>query len=151
MASKLDAMSGSSGKDDLVPLTPMQHDPYKAKASDFPVKTVEAGTGQSGAHGKAEGQDQLATQSEYQMSPRCLEDGGAGSSGAGTPTSWESGGRAAKIAANFPISTNSEVRGTAVSIAERVNFKTGMVEADGYSATRVKETPEKKVSIPSGR
>lgn len=146
--------SDGGSKDDLVPLTPMQHDPYRAKPSDFPVKEVAEATGQSGAHGTAEGQDMLASLSENQCSPRHIEDGGPGSSGAGTPTSWESGGRAARIASNFPITRNTgeaNQQGGETSIAERVNLSTGMVEAEGYKATRVKETPEKKVHIPSGR
>ena len=146
--SKLDAQPGMSGKDELVPLTPMQHDPYKVKGSDFPVSGVDAATGQSGAQGKAEGQDMLAAQSENQCGPRFLEDGGPGPKGSGTPTGWESGGRSAKIAAAFPVKTASGEAGTSVSMAESVDLKTGMISAKGYSATRVGETPEQKVSIP---
>lgn len=146
--------SDGGGKDELVPLTPMQHDPYKAKGSDFPVTSVAAATGQSGAHGKAEGMDMLASQSVNQCGPRHIEDSGPGAKGSGTPTSWESGGRAAGVKSAFPIRTNdgeATQEGGEVAISESVNLHTGMVEAKGYGSTRVKETPEKKVSIPSGR
>ncbi len=146
--------SNGGNKDDLVPLTPMQHDPYKAKPSDWPVKDVDDWTGQSGPHGKAEGQDTLASLSMNQCGPRHVEDSGPGPKGSGTPTSWESGGRAATVAANFPIATNkgeANMEGGEIAIAEEVNLKTGYIEAKGYGATRVKEVPEKKVKIPSGR
>jgi hypothetical protein len=148
-----DSDNGSE-KDNLVPLQPMQHDPYRAKPEDFPVKDVDDATGQSGAHGTAEGQDTLASLSENQCGPRHIEDGGPGSSGAGTPTSWESGGRAARVASNFPVTRNTgeaNQQGGEISIAESVNLKTGLIEAAGYKPTRMKETEEKRVSIPAGR
>lgn len=146
--------SDGGGHDDLVPLTPMQHDPYRAKASDFPVGAVDAATGQGGAHGKAEGMDMLASQSENQCGPRHLEDSGPGPKGSGTPTGWESGGRSAKIASAFPIRTSggeAMAEGGEIAIAEFVDLKTGMIGAKGYGSTRVKEVQEKKVSIPAGR
>ena len=142
-------------KNELEPQTPHQVDTYHVKGSDFPVSNVAAATGQSGAHGTAEGANALAAQSENQCGPRHIEDGGPGSKGSGTPTTWESGGRSAKVSSAFPIKKNSgesESGGTSsVGASESVNLSTGLVEAKGYSSTRVKETPEKKVSIPSGR
>jgi hypothetical protein len=146
--------SDGGGKDDLVPMTPMQFDPYKTKGSDFPVADVDDATGQSGAHGTAEGTDMLASQSENQCGPRHLEDGGPGPKGSGSPTSWESGGRSGKIASAFPVRVNkgeANQEGGEISIPESVNLATGMIEAKGYSQTRVKEVPEGKASIPSGR
>jgi hypothetical protein len=146
--------SDGGGKDDLVPLTPMQHDPYKAKGTDWPVADVDEATGQGGAHGTAEGANMLASYSENQCGPRHIEDGGPGSSGAGTPSDWNSGGRAARVASNFPIKTNkgeANQVGGEISIPESINLATGMIEAKGYKQTRVKEVPEALVSIPSGR
>jgi|HubBroStandDraft_1064217.scaffolds.fasta_scaffold46725_2 hypothetical protein len=145
--------SDGGGKDDLVPQSPMQHDPYKAKPGDFPVTEVEEFTGQGGPHGKAEGANELASYSVNQCGPRHIEDSGPGS-GSGTPTSWESGGRAAGVKSAFPIKVNkgeSNQEGGEISIAESINLSTGHIEAKGYSQTRVKEVPEGKAHIPSGR
>jgi hypothetical protein len=146
--------SDGGGKDQMVPMTPMQFDPYKTKGSDFPVTDVDEGTGQGGAHGTAEGTDMLASQSENQCGPRHLEDGGPGPKGSGTPTSWESGGRSGKIASAFPVRVSkgeANQEGGETSIPESVNLATGMIEAKGYKATKVGEVHEGKVSIPSGR
>jgi hypothetical protein len=145
--------SDGGGKDDLVPLTPMQHDPYKAKPENWPVKDVDSGDGQSGSHGTAVGANALASLSENQCGPRHIEDSGPGPKGSGTPTGWESGGRSAKIASNFPIQTNkgeANQEGGETSISEFVDLKTGYIGA-GTSRTRVQEVPEKSVSIPSKR
>lgn len=137
------------GKDELVPLTAGQKDPYSAKASDFSVNKVTPGTGQdTGEHGMAEGQDMLAAQGEQQCGPRYIESSGPGPHGSGTPTTWESGGRSGKIASNFPMSKNED-RSTAVDISEGVDFKTGKIVVKGYSETRVDEVGESKVKIPS--
>jgi hypothetical protein len=129
----------------------MQHDPYRANPADWPVKDVDAADGQSGPTGTAEGKNLLVTLSETQGGPRFVEDGGAGSSGAGTPTGWHDGGRSAKIAAAFPIRTNdgeANQEGGEIPIAESVNLMTGYIEAK-TKRTRVQEVPEEKLSIPS--
>lgn len=140
-------------KDQLVPQSPMQHDPYKVRGTDFSVTNVMAATGQSGSHGTAEGKDQLATNSSNQDGPRFIEDGGPGPKGSGTPTSWESGGRSGKIASAFPVKRNDGESGSggvsSTAAFESVDLATGKISAKGYSATRVGEVPENKVSIPS--
>jgi hypothetical protein len=143
---------GAGEHDQLVSQTPMQHDPYKARGEDFPVKEVDDATGQGGPHGTAEGANMLASYSVNQCGPRHVEDSGPGKHGSGTPTDWESGGRAAVVARNFPIKQNkgeSNEEGGETSVAEYVNLQTGAIEAKGYSETRVKEVPEAKVKIPS--
>jgi len=137
-------------KDVLIAMGAQQIDPYRARGGDFPVKAVDAKTGQSGAHGTAEGMDKLAEYTENQCGPRYAEDGGPGSSGAGTPTEWNSGGRSARVASSFPIETNkgeSSSMATTPSLAESLNLQTGMIEVKGYSPTKMKETGESKVTI----
>lgn len=143
--------SDGGGKNDLIPLTPMQHDPYRARGEDFPVTEVAQFDKQDGAYGTAEGRDQLAKLSPHQEGTRHIEDSGPGSSGAGTPTEWTSGGRSGSVAAAFPITKGqgeSNSKGGQVSIEEYVDLQTGHVRGGG-SATRVGEVTQHDVHIPS--
>lgn len=141
----------ADSKNDLVSQTPMQHDPYRAKPSDFPVSGSDKLDGQgSGAHGFSSGKDELAKQSPNQIGPRHVEDGGPGPKGSGTPTSWQSGGRSGTVASNFPVGKNSgesNSGASSLSISESINLQTGKIQ--GPSQTRVGEVPESKVHIPS--
>lgn len=133
----------TSGKNTLVSQSDSQRDPYKVTGSDFSAKEVNAATGQDGAYGASEGHNQLAAQSENQVGPRYIEDGGAGS-GPGTPTDWESGGRSAKVAAAFPVKT-SKGDGSSVSLEYGVDCTTGKIT--GGSRTAYGEVPDHNVSI----
>lgn len=57
-------------KDNLVPLSPSQMDPYRVKGSDFPAPK---GMGKAG---DMSGQDELVKQSPNQISPRAVEGEG---------------------------------------------------------------------------
>lgn len=136
--------------DSLVPQGEMQKDPYRAKGSDFPVKSVSAFTGQSGSHGTAEGKDQLVADSENQCGPRHVEDDGPGSSGAGTPTGWQSGSRSGRVASNFSVSKNGAGEGgTGMDAGVSVDLATGKITASGYKSTKVGEVGDRHAHIPS--
>lgn len=123
-------------KDQLVGMSEGQKDPYKAKGSDFPVKSVKAANGQSGgAKGEASGQDQLATLSEMQESPRTIE-----SVGKNGPSEWGKGGKA------FSIGQNDE-GGKSVDEGSGVDLESGDMTCKGYKKTKVGEVPDPKVSI----
>jgi hypothetical protein len=133
-------------KDSLVPQVLEQRDPYKAKPTDFPVKNVMAATGQSGAHGFAEGHNELASYTENQCGPRFAEDDGMGQHGSGTPVP---GNRGERVAANFPIKINDGEGSsdtTEMGIAVSVNLMTGRIE--GGSVSRVYEVPQHDLHIP---
>lgn len=141
---------GSGEKNDLVPQTSGQKDPYQARGSEFPVKRVPAKNGQSssGDKGFSSGGNELARWTSGQESPRTAEDDGMGDHGSGTPVP---GNRAGRIAASFPIDvsdgeSNSDTG--QISIPESVNLQTGHVEGSG-SRTPVDEVPESKTSISS--
>lgn len=123
-------------KDELISQTVEQKDPYRVKGSDFPVKSVKAGHGQSGAAGEASGTNELVRPSPNQDAPRHAEDGGRL-----TPSEWGKGG------AEFSVGRATGEAGTSVSIPESVNLASGAVEVKGYKATRADETPDKGVSI----
>lgn len=127
-------------KDSLVPLGPAECDPYRAKASEFPVKKVVAAFGQSvDAPGE---QDQLIKQSEYQEGPRCVEAEGGEKDSMST--------RAKMVSTNFPIKQNdgeSSSMGQMPSIPESVDLMTGQVTVSGYKRTRGNEVAERTVSI----
>jgi hypothetical protein len=123
-------------KDQLVDESIQQKDPYKAKGSDFPVKSVKADNGQSGgAKGEAEGQDALVKQGGALESPRDLE-----SVSKGGPSEWGKGGKA------FSVGKDSE-GGTSVDEPCGVDLVTGELTCKGYKKTKVGEVPDPKVSI----
>lgn len=125
-----------SGHNELVAQNEFQKDPYRAKASEFPVKSVKAGNGQSGgAKGDAEGQDQLAKQSHNQESPRDVESAGPGGN-----SEWGKGGKA------FSVGKNDE-GGTSVMDPCGIDLETGAVTCKGYKKTKVGEVPDPKLSI----
>lgn len=143
--------SDGGGKDSLIPLLPMQQDPYRARPDDFPINEVDEFTKQGGAIGAASGKDDLAKLNLQQQGPRHVEDGGPGSSGAGTPTEWNSGGRSARVAAAFPITRGageSNSKGGQVGIEEYVDLQTGYVRG-GSTPTRVGEITQHDLKIPS--
>ncbi len=121
---------------ELVDQNPSQKDPYRAKASEFSVKSVKAANGQSGgAHGDAEGHDMLVKLGEGQESPRDLE-----SAGHDAPSEWGKGGKA------FSVSVNSE-GGTSVDEPCGVDLVSGELTCKGYKKTKVGEVPDPKLSI----
>lgn len=141
---------GSGEKNDLVPQTVGQKDPYQARGSDFSVTRATAGNGQSGAGeaGFSSGHNELARYSTGQESPRTMEDDGMGDHGSGTPVP---GNRAGRIASVFSVGvsdgeSNSDTG--EIGISESVNLQTGHVEGSG-SRSGVDEVPESKVSIGS--
>ena len=141
---------GSGEKNDLVPQTTGQKDPYQARAAEFPVKRVPAKNGQSssGEAGFSSGKNELARYTSGQEGPRTIEDDGVGEYGSGTPVP---GNRAAGVASAFPISVNDGESNSdtgQISIAESVNLQTGYLECSG-SRTPVDEVPEDKTSISS--
>lgn len=133
-------------KNALVPQTLEMRDPYRAKGSDFPVKAVNAATGQSGARGTAEGYNDLVDYTENQCGTRHAEDNGPGEYGSGTPVSAD---RSARVAANFPIRQN-DGEGSSdtgeLGIDVMVDLETGYV-GGGKPQTRVKEVPGPYISI----
>jgi len=111
-------------------------DPYRAKGSDFPVKSVKAANGQSGgSKGDVEGQDMLVSQGHNQEGPRDLE-----SASPNGPSEWGKGGKA------FFVGQNSE-GGTSLDNPCSVDCGSGMQMVKGYKGTKVGETPDPKVSI----
>lgn len=136
---------GSGEKDDLVPQTSEQKDPYHAKPSEFPVKAVNARTGQSGAYGLSSGYNELATYGANQEGPRYAEDDGPGEYGSGTPVP---GNRGARVASGFIIEVNKGESNSdtgEIGIMESVNLQTGHIE--GGSGGVVQYVPEEKVSV----
>lgn len=125
-----------SENNQLVDQNPNHKDPYRAKASDFSVKSVKAANGQSGgAHGESEGQNMLVKQSEGQVSPRDLE-----SEGHDGPSAWGKGGKA------FSVSVSSE-GSTSLDNPCGVDLATGEQTCKGYKKTKVSEVIDPKVSI----
>jgi hypothetical protein len=122
-------------KDQLVDQTIEQKDPYKAKGSDFPVKSVKAFTGQSGSKGEAEGQDVLVKQGGALLSPRELE-----SVSKDGPSEWGKGGKA------FSVGQNSG-GGTSLDEPCGVDLASGELTCKGYKKTKVGEVPDPKLSI----
>lgn len=142
-----------SVKDELVPQTVGQKDPYSAKGSDWPdgKSKGDVRTGQtSGATHEspdAGGKDMLAEYTQNQCGPRHVEDDGPGEKGSGTPVPVD---RAARVSSAFPIETNkgeSDISGMKVNLPETINLSTGMIECAGYSKTRVGEVPQSNVTI----
>lgn len=133
-------------RNDLVGQTYEQKDPYAARGADFPVKHVDARTGQSGEHGFSSGHSELVMYSENQCGPRYAEDDGEGEFGSGTPVP---GDRASRVASGFPIEINkgeSSSETGEIGIAEMVDLQTGYIVGGG-SVTRYQEVPEDKLSI----
>jgi hypothetical protein len=126
-----------SEKDSLVSLNPAQVDNYTVKPSQFP----SSGKGQM-----AEGKDQLCSQGEYQSSPRCEQDDGMGSSGAGTPSNWGKGGTGFKIERN---KGEGESAPSAISDRCSVDLVTGKITVKGYAETKVDEVGDPHAKIPS--
>ena len=133
--------SDGGSKDSLESQTVGQRDPYRAKASEFPVKKVVAGHGQSS---DASGEhDALATLSKNQESPREVEIPGAGAK-----DSMSS--RASSVAANFKVGKNGGESGVAPVSPKNeysVDLVTGRIGCSKYTATRVGEVEEDSVSI----
>lgn len=120
----------------LVDQNPSQKDPYKAKGSDFPVKSVKAANAQSGgAYGESEGHDMLAKLGEGQESPRDLE-----SMSHGGPSEWGKGGKA------FSVGVNSE-GGTSLDEPCGIDLASGDMTCKGYKKTKVGEVIDPKLSI----
>jgi hypothetical protein len=112
--------------------TKSQMDPYHAEGSDFHVKPVVAGTGQSGPKGTASGKDELAHAS---CSPRALE-----SDSLDGPSVWGKGGKA------FTVGTCDE-GGQSVTQVDELDLKTGAIGCKGFSATAAGEVPDPHVKI----
>jgi hypothetical protein len=138
--SMVDGQNSDGGmKDSLESQTPSQKDPYRAKASEFPVKKISA------AHGQSEDapneQDQLVPWDGNKESPRHVE----------IPSEGESdsmSSRQSAVAGNFKVSRNAGESGVApvsVSITEGVDCSTGRIT--GGKLTRVDSVFEDKVSI----
>jgi hypothetical protein len=127
------------GKDELVPQTAQQVDSYHAKASEFPVKKVMAGHGQS----SDEAGGGLVPWPGNLTSPRKAE----------IPSEGESdsmGSRASAVASNFKVSRNAGESGVAPVSPENeysVDLSTGRIGCSKYKETRVKEVAEDSVSI----
>jgi hypothetical protein len=122
-------------KDQLVDQTIEQKDPYKAKGSDFSVKAVKAGTGQSGSKGDAEGQNDLATLKDFQEGPRDVE-----SVSKGGPSEWGKGGKAFSVG-------KADEGGTSVDEPCGVDLVSGALTCKGYKKTKVGEVADPKISI----
>lgn len=138
-------------KDKLVEYSVGQKDPYRAKASEFPVNQVNEahGQGESGAatweNRNGGGKDKLAEYTENQCGPRHVEDDGPGSSGAGTPVGPD---RSSRVASAFSIGMSkgeSESRGGQISVAESVNLMTGKIE--GPNSTSIGSVPDHNVTL----
>src|SRR6266436_7388023 len=112
-----------SEHNELVGQGESQKDPYRAKGSDFPVKAVMAGTGQSGAHGTAEGKDMLVSQGHNLEGPRNLE-----SASPNGPSEWGKGGKA------FSVGQASE-GSISVDNPLSIDLATGKQMCKGYKAT----------------
>jgi hypothetical protein len=140
--SMVDGQNSDGGqRDSLESQTPSQKDPYKAKASEFPVKKVSAAHGQS--EDNSSEQDQLVPWDGNKTSPRHVE----------IPSEGESDSMASResaVAGNFKVSRNAGESGVAPvspGMDYAVNLSTGRIECDGYKGTRVKEVVEDSVSI----
>jgi hypothetical protein len=97
---------------ELVYLSDNQLNPRNAKPEDFgPVPAKDNG----------QSEPKLEDLTENQFAPRHAEDGGKGSSGAGTP----SNDRSASVAKNFKSSQNNSEAGDKVSSDNWVDFKDG--------------------------
>jgi hypothetical protein len=129
--------SNGGSKDSLESQTMEQRDPYRAKASDFPVKKVTPANGQ-GVDGN--GKDQLVPWMGNLTSPRQVE----------IPNEGESdsmASRASAVASNFKVSTNAGESGVApssVSISEGIDCSTGRITGGSLP---LKAVYEEKVSI----
>ncbi len=137
----------SNEKDQMVKQGIQQVDNYHAKPSEFPIKGGGGGKSvggqEAGGHGSSQGHNEMTKAS---CSPRHLQDGGPGASGAGTPSIW---GHEASIG---PIEKNNGEGGSdglsSISTPETVDFVSGKIRVAGYSETPVHETPEKNTPIP---
>lgn len=130
----------SDAKDSLIDLGKSQADPYHATGSDFPVSS-------GAAAGSSQGHNQLIEDSTNQCGPRYIEDSGPGESGAGTPTDWQSGGRAGHVSSNFKVSQSSAEQGTGSAFSLSVNLQDGTIDSKSYKATKVKEVADPNVHI----
>ena len=131
-------------KNDLEKQTSSQVDPYYVKGSDFSVKKVSAGHGQSSdASGE---KDSLAKLSHNQESPRDVEDADYEGSGSKENEEDSMADRARSVASNFKVGKGSN-DAKSVSIPESVDLGSGDIEVSGYKKTAVKEVAEKHVSI----
>lgn len=128
-------------KDKLISVTGNIQDPYKAKASDFPVKKVMAATGQSSdAPGE---QDTLVPWDGNKTSPRNAEVPGMGEKDS-------MASRQASVSSNFKVETNRGESGVApgdVKNMYSVDCTSGKIHCDSYKPTRVGEVEEDEVSI----
>lgn len=136
--SSFDGQNSNGGsKDSLESQTMEQRDPYRAKASDFPVKKVTPANGQGVDGG---GKDQLVPWMGNLTSPRHVE----------IPAEGESdsmASRASAVASNFKVSTNSGESGsspTSMTIAEGIDCSTGRITGGSLP---IKAVYEDKVSI----
>lgn len=126
-----------SEKDSLVSMSTNQETPHDAKASDFP---------KSGGGMQAEGKDSLCSQSEMQCSPRHEQDGGPGSSGAGTPSEWGKGGTGFKVERNKGEGDSAP---SSIGATGSIDLETGKMIVDGYKGTKNGEVGAPGHSIPS--
>lgn len=129
--------SNDMSKDNLVPQSPSQKDPYKAKASEFSVKKVSAATGQSEDGGD---QDKLVPWEGNKTAPRDAETKGGEADSMTT--------RAGNVAANFKVSKNggeSNTAGTDPGYGEGVDLSTGAIS--GGTLTPIKAVYEKSVKL----
>lgn len=128
-------------KDNLVPQTTSHRDPYRAKASEFPVTSVTPANGQGSDD--AGQKDKLVSQSYNQIGPRHTQDG---------PNKENDSMQenAAAVASNFKVSRNqgeSSVAPGSPSFPESIDLGTGKISSKGYSPTRLDEVPDKLVTI----
>ena len=107
--------------DKFVDQTPAQKDPYKAKASEFPVAKAPGGKGGS-------------TSPEL-GSPRALE-----SSSADGPSDWGKGGKA------FSVGVNDE-GGVAVKLDCSLDLKDGRIGCKNHTCTKAGEVCDPNVHI----
>ena len=129
-----------AAKNKLVGQSDYQKDPYRVKGEDFPVKTVSAFTGQSGAHGTSSGRNELARYNVNQEGPRHVEDDG--------PMTPVPGDRGSKVASNFSIGINQgEGEGDTgeVGISEMIDLQTGHIV--GGNTGVVQYVPQNNVTV----
>lgn len=140
--SSFDGQNSDGGmKDSLEPMNPQQKDPYKAKASEFPVKKISAGHGQS----EDSSDSSLISWAGNLTSPREVEIPGKGGSGSDSMAT-----RASAVSSNFSVGTSSGESGVAPVAPGNeygVDLSTGRVTCSSYKGTKVKEVAEDSVSI----
>jgi hypothetical protein len=124
----------------LVGQSDYQKDPYRAKGSDFPVKAVDARTGQSGSHGMSSGHNELVMQGIGLEGARHAEDDG--------PMTPVPGDRSRVVASYFPIEV-SKGEGSSdtgeIGISEMVDLECGYIVGGDTGVTD--RVPESKVSV----